>query len=628
MAGVVADDTPPNTRARFWLRVCAPPALPRPRSGTWCHQASRDHLLAGVGHRGRRHGAWQLAAGRTRERELFFVFFFDPPKTNSPHTHHHTPSQVYDKDQASLRDKNEADLKKELKKLQKCRDAIKGWLSGSDVKDKSDLARARADIERRMEKFKACERESKTKTFSREGLALQAARAQDPETAAREAARDWINETVSKFNEELDSMDAELETLAAGRGRRGRAPPRATALETQSERHRAHIARLEQLLRLLDNEAVDADEVDGVRDLVDDYASRCGDAPGGPGEFADPDDLYEGLVDRLDAVEASLPAVPSTAALKTHGEGGKKKEDGDSGAPTSKKEDDRAAAAAAAVKQQLAAAGVLQGAAAASVASKDDRPSADGAKKEAPSPAAPNPSAPPPSPPARPAGWAAPPGGAAAARSGAGSGDGGAAATTGDGASPASSAATTPRSPAAPPPPPPPRGDDATTPPAATGPPPAPPAVLHALLAACAPRSIPTPADSAWSPVPPRCRSLPRGPPASYPATRPPALDSPALYERLDTQALFFAFYYLPGSLAQNLAARELKRQSWRYHKQHGAWFQRHEEPTAATGTYERGTYVYFDYSVVHDDARAGWCYRLKQDFTFQYDALEDELVP
>jgi CCR4-NOT transcription complex subunit 3 len=148
--------------------------------------------------------------------------------------------------------------------------------------------------------------------------------------------------------------------------------------------------------------------------------------------------------------------------------------------------------------------------------------------------------------------------------------------------------------------------------------------VLQALLAACAPRSIPTPADSAWSPVPPRCRSLPRGPPASYPATRPPALDAPALYERLDTEALFFAFYYAPGSHAQHLAARELKRQSWRYHKTHGAWFQRHEEPKEATAEYERGTYVYFDYSVVHDDARAGWCYRLKQDFTFHYDCLDD----
>ena len=53
---------------------------------------------------------------------------------------------------------------------------------------------------------------------------------------------------------------------------------------------------------------------------------------------------------------------------------------------------------------------------------------------------------------------------------------------------------------------------------------------------------------------------------------------------------------------------------------------QRHEEPKRATDEFEQGTYVYFDYNVVHDDAQAGWCYRLKQDFTFRYDALEDEL--
>jgi len=189
--------------------------------------------------------------------------------------------------------------------------------------------------------------------------------------------------------------------------------------------------------------------------------------------------------------------------------------------------------------------------------------------------------------------------------------------------------------------------------------------VLQSLLTACAPRSIPTPADSAWSRIPPRRRALhgdggkagaaasadgsassPASPsasgdggtssgtsgpvvvPASYPTTRLPVLDNPALFERLDTEALFFAFYHQPGTYQQYLAARELKRQSWRYHKAHGAWFQRHEEPRAAGAEFERGTFVYFDYNVVHDDASAGWCYRLKQDFTFTYDQLEDELQP
>ena len=36
--------------------------------------------------------------------------------------------------------------------------------------------------------------------------------------------------------------------------------------------------------------------------------------------------------------------------------------------------------------------------------------------------------------------------------------------------------------------------------------------------------------------------------------------------------------------------------------------------------------YVYFDYNIVHDDLQTGWCYRRKENFTFRYDALEDEL--
>jgi len=53
---------------------------------------------------------------------------------------------------------------------------------------------------------------------------------------------------------------------------------------------------------------------------------------------------------------------------------------------------------------------------------------------------------------------------------------------------------------------------------------------------------------------------------------------------------------------------------------------QRHEEPKTANDEYEQGTYVYFDYSIIHDDQQMGWCYRLKQDFVFKYELLEDEL--
>jgi hypothetical protein len=70
---------------------------------------------------------------------------------------------------------------------------------------------------------------------------------------------------------------------------------------------------------------------------------------------------------------------------------------------------------------------------------------------------------------------------------------------------------------------------------------------------------------------------------------------------------------------------QELKRQSWRYHKQHNAWFQRYAEPAAATEEYEQGTYVYFDYNIVHDDLQTGWCYRRKENFTFRWGAERRE---
>lgn len=105
----------------------------------------------------------------------------------------------------------------------------------------------------------------------------------------------------------------------------------------------------------------------------------------------------------------------------------------------------------------------------------------------------------------------------------------------------------------------------------------------------------------------------------SYPTSPSPIFDNPAVFEKLGTDCLFFIFYYAQGTYQQYLAARELKKQSWRFHKKYQAWFQRHEEPKITTDEYEQGTYVYFDYET-------GWCTRIKQDFRFEYSYLEDSL--
>ena len=106
----------------------------------------------------------------------------------------------------------------------------------------------------------------------------------------------------------------------------------------------------------------------------------------------------------------------------------------------------------------------------------------------------------------------------------------------------------------------------------------------------------------------------------SFPRTPLRPTETPEVFEKFDTDTLFFIFYYQQGTYAQFLAARELKKQSWRYHKKYMTWFQRHEEPKVTTDEYEQGTYVYFDYET-------GWCQRIKSEFTFEYSYLEDELV-
>jgi CCR4-NOT transcription complex subunit 3 len=109
--------------------------------------------------------------------------------------------KVHNAANANQKEKSEADLKKEIKKLQRLRDQIKTWLTSNDIKDKRPLGENRKLIEtvspvrrkrsaesamflgvlinaplprlspsQRMERFKVVERETKTKAYSKEGL--------------------------------------------------------------------------------------------------------------------------------------------------------------------------------------------------------------------------------------------------------------------------------------------------------------------------------------------------------------------------------------------------------------------------------------------------------------------------
>ena len=84
--------------------------------------------------------------------------------------------------------------------------------------------------------------------------------------------------------------------------------------------------------------------------------------------------------------------------------------------------------------------------------------------------------------------------------------------------------------------------------------------------------------------------------PRYYPQEPFMTIDDPSLYSKIDTDTLFYIFYYRQNTYQQYMAAKSLKSQSWRFHKQYQTWFQRHEEPKTITEEYEQGTYRFFDY--------------------------------
>ncbi|BFI24139.1 CCR4-NOT transcription complex subunit 3 [Marchantia polymorpha subsp. ruderalis] len=221
-------------------------------------------------------------------------------------------NKVYDTENANQKEKFEADLKKEIKKLQRYRDQIKTWIQSNEIKDKKALLEARKVIERMMERFKVCEKETKTKAFSKEGLGQQPKT--DPREKAKGESRDWLNTMVGDLELQTDAFEAEIEGLVVKKGKTR--PPRLMHLEESIARHKQHILKLELLLRLLDNDELSPEQVNDVKDFVQDYVERNQDDFE---EFAEPDDLYQSLpLDKLEALELldAVPIAPPATVVK------------------------------------------------------------------------------------------------------------------------------------------------------------------------------------------------------------------------------------------------------------------------------------------------------------------------
>jgi len=222
--------------------------------------------------------------------------------------------KVYSAEQQNQKEKYEMDLKKEIKKLQRLRDQIKTWIGSSDVKDKDPLVDARRLIETKMEQFKVCEKETKTKTYSKEGLARQ--EKLDPAEVAKQKTTKWIADVIEKLNQLVEDREVEIERLSSGKGKK----TNKLVIEeynTYISYHKYHISKLEGIMRLVNNDRLDVQPVDDIREDLDYYLEAHEDD-----DYLmsyDEEMFYESLeLDSLDVVNVDrVTQAPSSVKSKS-----------------------------------------------------------------------------------------------------------------------------------------------------------------------------------------------------------------------------------------------------------------------------------------------------------------------
>uniref|UniRef100_A0A8C5MFG6 CCR4-NOT transcription complex subunit 3 n=1 Tax=Leptobrachium leishanense TaxID=445787 RepID=A0A8C5MFG6_9ANUR len=206
---------------------------------------------------------------------------------------------------ANQKEKYEADLKKEIKKLQRLRDQIKTWVASNEIKDKRQLIDNRKLIETQMERFKVVERETKTKAYSKEGLGL--AQKVDPAQKEKEDVGQWLTSTIDELNMGVDRFESEVESLSAQTRKKKdkeQKQDRIEGLKRHIEKHRYHIRMLETILRMLDNDSINVDAIRKIKDDVEYYVDSSQEP-----DFEENEFLYDDL-DLEDIPQALVATSP------------------------------------------------------------------------------------------------------------------------------------------------------------------------------------------------------------------------------------------------------------------------------------------------------------------------------
>ncbi|KAL6363189.1 hypothetical protein LRP88_02597 [Fusarium phalaenopsidis] len=587
-------------------------------------------------------------------------------------------SAIYEKIEQSnnpaQKDKLEDNLKREIKKLQRLRDQIKTWAASNDIKDKAPLLEHRKLIETQMEKFKAVEKAMKTKAYSKEGLS--AAAKLDPKEQAKVEASEFLSGMVDDLEQQIETLEAEGESIQAtmkkGKNNSAKAE-RIAEVERVIERHKWHQGKLELIRRSLENGGVEPEQVNELEESIRYYVSD-----GMNEDFIEDEEMYEELdledeegtygmgLDNeknssLDtqSVQEDLTADIEPPKLLSR----KAQKEADSARRTSSQTKSPLPALATLHAPLTTISNGSAGGPPMKPASVPTRPAGEGLKYASAAAAAAasdkNNVGIAPLPP--------PPGAASSSisplpQSRTSATNSPATSLIQPASQQAESKQSTPAITAAEPEPSPKRtyanlpykpSADRRLAPQTNGAsngvkrieeaeeeciyhlpsslqdlvdtyeisrkrpaPPSAPSTLRIMTSSQGTCPDVQDADVPRSyrpdvPVPPTVSGFPREPLAIF--------EDPRLYSKIDPDTLFYVFYYKQGSPQQYLAAKALKDQSWRFHKQYQTWFQRHEEPKNITEDFEQGTYRFFDYE-------STWMNRRKADFKFAYKFLEDEV--
>ncbi|CAG8590058.1 1457_t:CDS:10 [Paraglomus brasilianum] len=625
---------------------------------------------------------------------------------------------------ANQKEKLEQDLKKDIKKLQRHRDQIKTWISSNDIKDKKALIDNRRLIEQQMEKFKACEKEMKTKAYSKEGLSQSAK--MDPKEKEKLETTAWLSDMVDQLALQIEAAEAKAESLHAviKKGRKDQQKLEdLNEAENLVERHKWHTGRLELILRLLENGNITTEQVLDIQEDIKYYAESNQDP-----DFEEDEHIYDGL--NLEEEEEiygrtgddhhsshdsvtdepqtpqkehspsmsptarttapiNKPTIPvptrkasvSNALDSTSRPKEEEKPKLPPPIPSSNVQSPPSTSAYASVKAMQGGPRIITKGAPEQMTTSAQTPTVSSTGPSATAPHQPQPplryaafglsqSSPeaeqkkylaqyeidssnqqpiePPMKPtlstsiasafsatafqqlasATPISQTIQPRDATATVSNLAVGQQSSSMQATEDLSEQSSEQETQHV----------IPDVSREGPHAESRFPASLTDLVASFEAAKEKSLSKDnrhhvqqmLDVSFQHVPESADAerpkyyAPRNPyPTSqyYPTTPLSVFDNPMLFEKFGLDSLFFIFYYQQGTYQQYLAARELKKQSWRFHKKYLTWFQRHEEPKAMTDEYEQGTYIYFDYE-------GAWCQRKKTEFRFEYRFLEDaELV-